>query len=80
MYIEAKSSICNFVMTFLVNGLFDSIFFYKTHIGKKKKINTGRSSIYKMYRFIYHLTVSGRSYNIFNLKTYDIIFITATSF
>ena len=30
-----KSTICNVVMTFLINGLLDSIISYKTHVGRK---------------------------------------------
>ena len=62
-------------MTFLINGLFDSINSYKTHVRRKNQIVTGRSSIYKICWFIYHLTVACRCFNIINLKTCYIIFI-----
>ena len=35
MYVEVRSTIGNAVMTFLVNGLFDSVMSYKTHVGGK---------------------------------------------
>ena len=67
-------------MTFLINGLFDSIISYKTHVGRKNQIDTGGSSIYKMCWFIYQLTVACRCCNIINLKACYIIFIMATPF
>ena len=63
-------------MTFLINGLFDSIISYKTHVGRKNQIDLGRSSICKMCWFIYQLTVACHCCNI-NRKTCYIIFITA---
>ena len=46
------------MVTFLINGLFDSIIYYKIHVGRKNQMDTGRSSIYKMSWFIYQLTVA----------------------
>ena len=79
-YIEGKSTICNVVMTFLINGFFTSIISYKTHVGRKNQFNTGRSFIYKMCWLIYHLILTGCCCNNTNFKTCYIIFITATPF
>ena len=62
-------------MTFLINGLFDSIISYKAQIERKNQTDTGRSSIYKMCWFIYQLTVACRCCNIIDSRP-AIIFLS----
>lgn len=67
-------------MTFLQNGLFDSIISYKTNIGIKTLIKTGRSSIYNIFWLICFLTVARRCSKITKFKIFYIILVAATLF